>query len=69
MKGLDWKSIKKPLELQQALKASLPDMVELVKSSLHETEYSLTEISKLLEATEEEIVTISLNQNTAHCKL
>ncbi len=65
--GLDWRRIKKPLELQKALNFTLLQMIDLVNSNLHEEEYSIEELCKILETTQEEIVLTSLNQNTAHC--
>ena len=39
--GLEWRTIKKPLDLQKALDASLIDLIELVKKHLHTEPYTI----------------------------
>jgi N-acetylgalactosamine kinase len=46
---------------------SLLKLIELTKSHLHSEEYTLEEIAKCLEATEEEVIANSLTQNTSNC--
>lgn len=66
--GLEWRKVKKPLEVQKQLDVSLLEMISLVKSNIHEGVYSLDELCGVLEATKEEIVLNSLSQNTSECK-
>ncbi len=65
--GLEWRKIKKPIELQKSLDLNLSELIQLAKLNLHEHLYSLEEICQLLETTKEEIILNSLSQNTADC--
>jgi N-acetylgalactosamine kinase len=66
--GLEWRKVKKPLEVQKLLDVSLLEMISLVKRNIHEGVYSLDELCGVLETTKEEIVLNSLSQNTSECK-
>ena len=61
-KDLDWKQIKTLGPLQDKLGLSLGDMLELVKTSLHEEAYTKQEICDILEVTAEELNNISLSE-------
>ena len=65
--GLEWRKIKKPIELQKILGLNLKELIDLVEKNMHENEYSLDEICQLLETTKEEIILNSLSSNTADC--
>ena len=67
--GLEWRKIKKPLELQKILSFTLLEMIDLVESKLHSEDYTIEEIFELLETTHDEIVLNCLNQNTANRKI
>ena len=64
LNSLEWRKIRKFLDLQNSLKYSLQDMIDLTKKSLHETAYTKTEICFLLNVTEEELAETSLSSNT-----
>ena len=64
--GLEWRKIKKPLEVQKQLDLTLLELIDLV--NIHEGIYTIDELSNTLEATKEEIVLNSLSQNTSECK-
>jgi N-acetylgalactosamine kinase len=66
--GLEWRKIKKPLEVQKQLDLTLLELIDLVKVNIHEGIYTIDELSNTLEATKEEIVLNSLSQNTSECK-
>ncbi|CAF0952688.1 unnamed protein product [Brachionus calyciflorus] len=42
--GLDWRKIKKPIELQKSLNCSLLEMIELTETTLHKDVYTINEI-------------------------
>ena len=65
--GLEWRKIKKPLELQKLLGLNLLELIEAAKSNMHQNTYTLDEVCQLLEATKEEIILNSLSQNTSEC--
>lgn len=62
--GLDWRSIKKPLELQKALNFSLIELVMLADKNLHAEEYTIEEVCEILETNLDELSKTSLSQNT-----
>lgn len=66
--GIDWRKIKKPLDLQKALKATLLELIDLVKLNLHPEVYTMSEVCDLLETTQEELTLNSLTQNTSSRK-
>jgi len=66
--GLEWRKIKKPLELQKLLGLNLLELIEMAKSNMHQNVYTLDEVCQLLDATKEEIILNSLSQNTSQCK-
>ena len=63
-KGLPWRDLRRLGDLQVQLGVSLEDMVKTVAKVLHPEPYSKEELCKVLEVTEEELVTTSLSQNT-----
>lgn len=65
MSGIDWRQIKKPLDLQRALNKSLVELTELVKSKLHAEPYKIEEICQILEIEHSELKSFSLTPNTA----
>ena len=64
-RGLEWKSVKKLLLLQEKLVLSLKDMPSVVTENLHSTPYSRQEICDLLDFTNEEFEA-GLNNMTKH---
>jgi N-acetylgalactosamine kinase len=62
--GIDWRTIKKPLDLQKALKCSLIELVKLAEKNLHDDEYDIDEVCHLLETNIEDLGKTSLSQNT-----
>jgi N-acetylgalactosamine kinase len=67
LSSLDWRNIRKLLDLEQALKYSSKDMIELTKNKLHEKIYTKFEICNLLNVTEDELAQTSLSSNTLEC--
>ncbi len=65
--GLEWRKIKKPLELQKFLGLNLVEMIEIAKKNMHQNTYTLDELCQLLETSKEEIILNSLSQNTSEC--
>lgn len=65
--GLDWRKIKKPLDLQKLLNISLIELIELTQANLHPEVYNLDELCNILETTQQELILNSLNENTANC--
>lgn len=65
MSGIDWRQIKKPLDLQRALNKSLVELAELVKAHLHAEPYKVEEICEILEIDHDELKSFSLTPNTA----
>ena len=63
-KGLDWKEVRRLGDLQTMLKASLTEMMSLVKETFHEQPYTKQEICDLLEVSPEELNQISLSERT-----
>lgn len=63
--GIDWRNIRKPLDLQKALNKTLLELIDLVKKNFHPEPYTIDEICKLLETTKEDLVKTSLTANTA----
>ena len=39
--GVDWRTIKKPLDLQKTLNKSLVELIDLVKKNLHQEPYTI----------------------------
>jgi N-acetylgalactosamine kinase len=64
LNSLEWRKIRKFLDLQNSLKYSLQEMIDLTKKSLHENAYTKTEICFLLNVTEDELAETSLSSNT-----
>jgi hypothetical protein len=62
-KGLDWRSIRKPYELQTALGFSIIELEQFAIDTLHEVPYTLDEVAKLLDVTVDELISISLRPN------
>ena len=62
-KGLDWRSIRKPSELQTALGCSISELETLSDAMLHKTAYTLDEIAGLLKVTVDELIHVSLKSN------
>ena len=62
-KGLDWRSICKPYELQNALDLTIDKLEQFTMNTLHELPYTLDEIADLLNVTVDELITISLKGN------
>lgn len=65
---LEWRKIKKPIDVQKQTGLSLNNLIQLVRTNMHKSTYSLDEICETLGATREEIVLNSLSQNTATLK-
>ena len=63
-RGLPWRDLRRLGDVQVQLGVSLGDMVKTVAEMLHPEPYSKEELCKVLEVTEEELVTTSLSQNT-----
>ena len=59
-KSLDWRSLRKPLELQTALGFSTVQLEKYAEETLHDAPYSLKEIAGLLEVSVEELIGLSL---------
>ena len=68
MKNLDWRSLKKLAEIQEALKCDLKEMLAYVRELLHPDPYTKAEICSLLEVSPLELADISLSENTLHGK-
>ena len=68
VKNLDWRTIRKPLELQKALNLSLIDFEQFAVDHLHEIPYSLDEIAAQLEVSVDELIQISLRPNVNRSK-
>lgn len=67
--GLDWRKIKKPIDLQKALNFSIIELIEITQSVLHENVYTIDEVCRILETTQQELILNSLSQNTSNCKI
>ena len=63
-RGLPWRDLRRLGDVQVQLGVSLGNMVKTVAEMLHPEPYSKEELCKVLEVTEEELVTTSLSQNT-----
>ncbi len=59
-KGLDWRSIRKPYELQNALGFTLNELEKFAIDTLHEVPYTLDEVAGLLNVSVDELINISL---------
>ena len=66
MQGLDWRGIRRLVDIQRALEVSLPGMEQTVMEMLHPEPYSKQEVCELLGVTEEELNKESLSPNTIH---
>ena len=64
--NLDWRLIKKPLDLQKALNSSLLELIQLAKKNLHAEAYTIEEICALLDTNLDELARTSLSQNTCN---
>ena len=62
-KGLDWRSIRKPSELQTALGCTINDLEKFAIDTLHEVPYTLDEIAGLLNVSVDELIQLSLKPN------
>ena len=67
--GVDWRQIRKPLELQKALGKSLLELIELVRSQLHAEAYTIDEICQILETDHNELLLTTLTPNTSDSKI
>lgn len=63
-KGLDWKSNRILGILQKSLNESLSNMSEISKKILHPEPYTREEVCQILDITDDELMEISLNENT-----
>uniref|UniRef100_A0A146M3Q9 N-acetylgalactosamine kinase n=1 Tax=Lygus hesperus TaxID=30085 RepID=A0A146M3Q9_LYGHE len=64
--GIPWKSIRKVVDIQNALSVTLNELMSLITKHLRTGTYTKAEICEILEVTEEELNQVSLNQNTHH---
>jgi len=64
MSSIDWRKIKKLLEIQTELGLDLGQMITLVEQKLHKEPFTKQELCELLQVTEEEMATTSLSPNT-----
>ncbi|KAH0808618.1 hypothetical protein GEV33_014173 [Tenebrio molitor] len=65
-RGLEWASVKRLGDLQQALKVDLSEMITIVEETLHEEPYTKEEVIRELETTSDHLNDTSLTQNTRH---
>lgn len=65
-KNLDWQSLRKLSEIQEALKYDLKEMLSCTKEMLHPDPYTKEEICSLLEVSPQELANTSLSENTLH---
>ena len=63
-RGLPWRDLRRLGDVQLHMGVSLADMVKTVADVLHPQPYSKEELCKILEVSEEDLATTSLNQNT-----
>ena len=68
-KGLDWREIRKPYDLQRALSLSISELEKLAINTLHEAPYTFDEIAGLLNVTVDELISISLKGNFDRSKI
>ncbi|UJR16376.1 hypothetical protein I4U23_003279 [Adineta vaga] len=61
--GLDWRTIRKPYELQTALGWTINELEKFATDSLHEVPYTLDEVAGLLDVSVDELIAISLKAN------
>jgi hypothetical protein len=59
-KHLDWRSIRKPYDVQVALGMSIADFETFALDTLHETAYTLNEVAEQLHVTLDELIRLSL---------
>lgn len=64
--NLDWRTIRKPIDLQNALKLTLPECISLAKRNLHDSVYTISELCAILETDLDELALTSLSQNTVN---
>jgi N-acetylgalactosamine kinase len=62
--SVDWRNIRRLLDVQKALNRSLNEMIDLTKATLHENAYKKEEICKILDVTADELAETSLSANT-----
>jgi hypothetical protein len=67
-KGLDWRSLRKPKELQAILNVSIPELEKIARETLHEQGYYLQEIADFLEIQLDELIELSLRPNVQRGK-
>ena len=67
--GLNWRVVRRLVDLQNLLKLKLGDMAHLVTESLHKKPYSKKEICDILEVTPDELNDISLSEKTFQGKV
>ncbi|XP_069686505.1 N-acetylgalactosamine kinase-like [Periplaneta americana] len=65
-RGLSWEKLSCLADLQSALKASLEEMIAMVKEFLHKEPYTKSEICQELEVSEGSLDQLSLSNNTTH---
>lgn len=65
-KGLEWRKMRRLVDVEAALGVSLSDMEEIVSGVLHPEPYSKAEVCGILGVTEEELDKESLSSNTLH---
>lgn len=68
IKDLDWRQVKKLLILADSLGLPLNEMSSVVTESLHPEPYSREEICKILEISDQELVTECLTEKSAEVK-
>jgi N-acetylgalactosamine kinase len=64
---LDWKEIKKPIDLQNKLKLSLHECINLVEKHLKDQIYEIDDICSILETSKDELISNCLNGNISSC--
>lgn len=64
LNNVDGTTVKTFSQLQQKLNLSLGKMLDLVNSQLHEEVYPRSEVLKILEFTDEQLIERCLSQNT-----
>ncbi|KAF0286933.1 N-acetylgalactosamine kinase [Amphibalanus amphitrite] len=65
-RGLEWSKFRRLGDLQKELKLEFSEMVDMVRTVLHEQPYSKKEICSELGVTEQQLDEITLSENTRH---